>query len=150
MKRSAGILVYKKENNEYKIFLAHMGGPYWENVENHSWSIPKGEKEKNENMKEAAKREFNEETNIILNKNINYLGSKKVSNKKLITIFTSDESIDISNCKSNFFEKDINGVTKLFPEMDRYDWFTLKEAKNKILDNQIYFINKFEEKIKRS
>lgn len=150
MKRSAGILIYKKENNEYKIFLAHMGGPYWEKVEDHSWSIPKGEKENNENMKEAAKREFSEETNIKLNKDINYLGSKKVSNNKLITIFISDENIDISNCKSNFFEKEINGVTKLFPEMDRYEWFTLKEAKDKILYNQIYFINKFEEKIKRS
>lgn len=150
MKRSCGILVYKKENNEYKIFLAHMGGPYWENVEEHSWSIPKGEKEKNETTKKAAKREFNEETNLTLSKEINYLASKKVSNNKLIIIFTTDEIIDITNCKSNFFEKDINGVTKLFPEMDRYEWFTLEEAKNKILNNQLYFIRKFEDKIKRS
>lgn len=27
MKRSAGILLYKKENNRYLVLLAHFGGP---------------------------------------------------------------------------------------------------------------------------
>ena len=33
MKRSAGILLYKKENNQPMVLLAHFGGPYWQNKE---------------------------------------------------------------------------------------------------------------------
>ena len=32
MKRSAGILLYKKENNRYLVLLAHFGGLYWEKM----------------------------------------------------------------------------------------------------------------------
>ena len=64
MKRSAGILVYKKENEKIKILLCHPGGPYWENTNLHSWGIPKGELDKGENQINAAKREFKEETNL--------------------------------------------------------------------------------------
>lgn len=28
MKHSAGVLVYKIENNQLKVLLCHMGGPY--------------------------------------------------------------------------------------------------------------------------
>ena len=54
MKRSAGILIYKKENNNLKVFLTHPGGPYWENTHLHSWGIPKGELDKNERYKAVA------------------------------------------------------------------------------------------------
>ncbi|MCI6107535.1 MAG: hypothetical protein SOU84_06635 [Candidatus Faecimonas sp.] len=31
MKKSAGILLYKKEKEQIMVLLAHFGGPYWEN-----------------------------------------------------------------------------------------------------------------------
>ncbi len=43
MKKSAGILVYRKKNNKIEILLVHPGGPYWQNKDENSWSIPKGE-----------------------------------------------------------------------------------------------------------
>lgn len=30
MRRSAGVLLWKKENNECFVLLTHFGGPYWE------------------------------------------------------------------------------------------------------------------------
>lgn len=153
MKRSAGILVYKKEDNDYKVLLAHMGGPYWENVNYGGWSIPKGEFNVGENALKAALREFKEETNIEIKNNIEFLGSFKVSNKKLVTIFTTEESPDTSNFKSNLFEKEwppLSGKIEQFPEMDKVEWFTINEAKKVILPNQIWFIEKLYNKLKRS
>lgn len=153
MKRSAGVLVYKKDNNDFKVFLAHMGGPYWENINEGGWSIPKGELDGNENSKKAALREFQEETNISLKpNNLHFLKTKKVSNNKLVIMFTTEQDLDNSHFKSNFFEKEWpknSGIVKQFPEMDRADWFTISEAKKLIVRNQIYFLEKLEEKLKR-
>ncbi|WP_228434621.1 NUDIX hydrolase [Chryseobacterium indologenes] len=31
MKTSAGIVLFKRENNEFHYFLVHPGGPFWKN-----------------------------------------------------------------------------------------------------------------------
>jgi predicted NUDIX family NTP pyrophosphohydrolase len=41
MKKSAGILIYRKKNGKIQIFLVHPG--FWKNKDLNSWSIPKGE-----------------------------------------------------------------------------------------------------------
>ncbi len=61
-KQSAGILLYKFENGELKVFLVHPGGPFWAKKDAGAWSIPKGEFEDDEDKLLAAKREFFEET----------------------------------------------------------------------------------------
>ena len=33
MKRSSGILLWKKENNQYYVLLTHFGGPYWDKLD---------------------------------------------------------------------------------------------------------------------
>jgi predicted NUDIX family NTP pyrophosphohydrolase len=43
MKKSAGILIYRKKNGKIQVFLVHPGGPFWKNKDLNSWSIPKGE-----------------------------------------------------------------------------------------------------------
>ena len=42
MKRSAGILLYKVDNNNFLVLLAHFGGPYWEKRDIGAWSVQKG------------------------------------------------------------------------------------------------------------
>lgn len=149
LKRSAGILIYKLENETIKVLLGHMGGPYWQNVEKGSWSIPKGEF-KNELAINAAIREFNEETGLTIKKeNINYLSSKKVSHKKLIVTFYKEGNYTLNNTKSNTFELEWpkgSGIIKKFPEIDKVEWLDIETAKEKILRNQVYFLNKLEEK----
>jgi predicted NUDIX family NTP pyrophosphohydrolase len=43
MKKSAGILIFRKKNGKIQVFLVHPGGPFWKNKDLDSWSIPKGE-----------------------------------------------------------------------------------------------------------
>ena len=150
LKRSAGILVYKKENNNIKVLLSHFGGPYWENIDIGGWSIPKGEYNKKEKAIEAAKREFSEETSLIAPTTIEYLTSKKISNKKLAIVFCSNNDFDISKCHSNTFSMEYpkgSGIKNSYPEMDLYEWMDIGKAKEKIIRNQRYFIEKLEQKL---
>lgn len=150
LKRSAGILVYKIENKKIKVLLGHMGGPYWKNIDNGGWSIPKGEF-KNEIPINAAIREFKEETGFTINKEyINYLCSKKVSNKKLIVMFYKEGNYEPNKARSNTFSLEWpkgSGIIKEFPEINKVSWLELDIAKEKILKNQVYFLVKLEEKL---
>lgn len=148
LKKSAGILVYKIENNEPKVLLSHFGGPFWEGIDKGGWSIPKGELAKDENILDAAKREFKEETNLDLDVQLNYLGSKKVSHRKLAIIFYALKDFDLSKCKSNTFKLEYpSGSGKYcdFLEMDKYEWMDISKAKEMIIANQLYFIYKLED-----
>ena len=87
MKKSAGILLYKKEKEQIMVLLAHFGGPYWENKDQGAWSVQKGIVETKEKVIDAAKREVEEETNICINNPIDFLASKKVSKNKLAIMF---------------------------------------------------------------
>jgi predicted NUDIX family NTP pyrophosphohydrolase len=64
MKNSAGLLMYQFTNEALQIFLAHPGGPFYKNKDDGCWTIPKGLINDNEDIQEAAKREFEEETGI--------------------------------------------------------------------------------------
>ena len=153
MKRSAGILTYRVKNNQIEVFLEHMGGPYWQKKDEGAWSIPKGEY-KEEQAIEAAIREFREETGFEIEKeNLEFLASIKQDSQKLVTTFVVCHDFDEKAIKSNYFEIEWppkSGKKVMFPEMDRAEWFTLPEAKKKILKGQVPFIEKLEEYLKKT
>jgi predicted NUDIX family NTP pyrophosphohydrolase len=64
-KASAGILLYRSKP-ELEVLLFHPGGPFWAKKDSGAWSIPKGEINEGEDPFAAAKREFREETRIVL------------------------------------------------------------------------------------
>lgn len=152
MKRSAGILVYHYEDRNLKVLLCHMGGPYWKDIDNGGWSIPKGEVGQEKTI-EAAIREFKEETGFSISKDkLEFLGSKKQSNNKLVIIFSTNHNFDASKAISNTFEKEWpkgSGIIREFPEMDQAKWFDIEIAKEKILKGQRYFLEKLEAKMKQ-
>lgn len=152
MKRSAGILVYRKQKDKIQLFLTRMAGPYWEGINEGAWSIPKGERTKKEKTIDCAKREFNEETGLKVDNELHFLGSKKVSHQKLVTIFITEQDLNEKNFHSNFFTMEYplgSGVYQEFPEMDQGKWMDIEEAKKLIIKNQLWFIRKLEKKIKK-
>lgn len=150
MKHSARILVYEIEDNRTKVLLCHMGDPYWQNINQGAWSIPKGEFKKEKAM-DATIREFQEETGFHIDKyKLNFLGSKKQSNSKLVTVFSAIQDFDTAKAKSNAFTKEwpkVSGKFQEFPEMDRAEWLDIEMAKRKILKGQVYFLPKLEGKL---
>lgn len=142
MKKSAGILLYRKRKGITEVLLVHPGGPFWKNKDAGAWSIPKGEFT-NEEPLDAAKREFGEETGITVDGRFTELAPRKQKSGKLIYAFALYKNIDASKIKSNVFNIEWpprSGKMISIPEVDRAEWFSLDMAKEKINPGQAGFI----------
>ncbi len=147
MKVSAGIIPYKKEHG-IKVFLVHMGGPYWKN-RIRSWSIAKGEVEEGEDSFKAAIREFMEETGQKIEGRFISLGEIKGSNKILKA--WAVEASPGTEINSNTFEIEWppkSGRKMKFPEIDRAGWFDIEKAKEIIANYQRPLLERLETKLK--
>jgi predicted NUDIX family NTP pyrophosphohydrolase len=136
MKKSAGILIYRKKNGKIQVFLVHPGGPFWKNKDLNSWSIPKGEIENEEDLKNTALREFEEETGIVLTdkdkEKIFYLGEVKSKNK-IVYVFALEKDLgDEIKIKSNLVKTEFGE----FLEIDKGEYFDLEVAKEKLVSYQ--------------
>jgi predicted NUDIX family NTP pyrophosphohydrolase len=151
MKQSAGILLYKKHNDEYRVLLAHPGGPFWKNRDLGAWSIPKGEFTDDENPLDAAIREFEEETGVRASGDFIPLGSVRLQSGKTIFAWALEQDIDATAIKSNEFEIEWppkSGKRILIPEVDRAEWFPVTEAMEKINPAQARFITALTTRLK--
>ncbi len=146
-KQSAGILVFRSIRNNVEVLLAHPGGPFWKNKDLGSWSVPKGEFDETESALDAARREFQEETNIPLDGNFLELEPVRMRSGKTIYAYAIESDPDLSQFKSNDFEMEWppkSGKMQLFPEIDRIAWFTIDVALTKINEVQTSFIRQLE------
>ena len=140
--QSAGILLYRKINNNLQVFLVHPGGPFFKNKDLGAWSIPKGEFLDDEEPLIAAKREFEEETGQVIDGNFISLSPVKLKSGKKIYAWAVEGDIDHETIFSNLFEMEWppkSGKKQSFPEIDRAGWFEVDEAKLKINAAQAAF-----------
>ena len=144
-KTSAGILLFLRKPH-LQVLLAHPGGPFWWNKDEGAWSIPKGEIEEDEEMLDAAKREFEEELGFIPDGKYIELGSVKQKGGKTVYAWAIEYQIpDDFIFDPNYFEMEWppeSGKKDEFPEIDRIEYFPLFEAKKKINPAQSEFINR--------
>ena len=145
MKHSAGILLHRKRNGRTEVLLAHPGGPYWRQKDLGAWSIPKGEYEAGEDPLDAARREFQEETGIRLEGELMPLGEVKQAGGKLVRAWTLERDCDPATLRSNTFSLEWpprSGKMQAFPEIDRFEWFTIEEARVKLVKAQAAFLDR--------
>jgi predicted NUDIX family NTP pyrophosphohydrolase len=146
MSKSAGILLYRIKNNVPELLLAHPGGPFWVNKDIGAWTIPKGEFTDEEEPLEAAKREFKEETGVDVAGEFIELTPVKLKSGKTVYAWLLKGDMDATKIKSNTFQLEWppnSGIKKNFPEIDKAQWFNIKDAKEKINPGQIGFIDEF-------
>jgi predicted NUDIX family NTP pyrophosphohydrolase len=142
-RNSAGILMYRRRQGIVEVLLAHMGGPFWAKKDLGAWSIPKGEFEPDEAPLDAAKREFEEETSLSVTGEFIPLTPIKQSGGKIVHIWAVESDCDPSAIKSNTFMIEWpprSGRQQAFPEIDRAEWFSLDDAKEKVTKGQRGFI----------
>ncbi|WP_112677895.1 NUDIX domain-containing protein [Micromonospora saelicesensis] len=153
-KQSAGILVYKIEEDVPSFLLVHPGGPFWARKDLGSWSIPKGEFEDGSEPLAAALRELAEETGLEVDGgDLIELGSIKQKNGKVVHAWAIESEFDVSGLKSNTFEMEWprgSGVMREYPEIDRAGWFRVKAAKEKALPAQVPLIDRLLERFAQS
>ena len=150
-KRSAGLLVYRRRDKSNEVFLVHPGGPFWAKKDLGAWSIPKGEYAENEDPLAAARREFEEETGFPAPENAVPLGELKQAGGKLVTAWASEGDCDPEKIVSNVCEIEWpprSGRRIEIPEVDRAAWFSMTEARQRILASQQPFLDWLEQKLK--
>jgi len=144
-KRSAGILMYRREGEDIFVLLVHPGGPFWAKKDFGSWSIPKGEYAEGEDTLAAARREFAEETGCTPEGNFQPLGELIQSGGKHVVAWAVSGNFDPQTLTSNRFEMEWpprSGQTRSFPEVDRAAWFTVAEARKRLLRAQTTLIDR--------
>jgi len=139
LKRSAGILLFRRAVSGIEVLLAHPGGPFWKNKDEGAWSIPKGEYGDDEDPLAAAKREFAEEIGLTPSGEFIPLGEVRQAAGKIVGVWAVEGDFDTRNLRSNTFSipwPPKSGKLQEFPEMDRAEWFSLEIARRKILKGQ--------------
>jgi predicted NUDIX family NTP pyrophosphohydrolase len=150
-KRSAGILLFRGRGAQLRLLLVHPGGPFWAKKDLGAWSIPKGEYEEGQDPLAVARREFEEELGEPApGGDAIELGELVQPSRKVITAFALEGEFNPSGLKSNRFEMEWppkSGLLQSFPEVDRAQWFTLDETREKILPGQRPFIDRLLERL---
>jgi len=143
---SAGLLVFRHAR-QMQVLLAHPGGPYWAKKDAGAWTIPKGLADADEDLLETARREFTEETGFVAHGPFVPLGAVKLKSGKTVHGFACEGDFDPDRIVGNAFEIEWppkSGRRKSFPEIDRVQWFTLPQARGKIIAYQRPFLDQLE------
>ncbi|PVX47483.1 putative NUDIX family NTP pyrophosphohydrolase [Flavobacterium sp. 103] len=121
LKKSAGILLYKRVRNQLFVLLVHPSGPFWKNKDRGHWSIPKGEFNDEENAFDSAIREFEEETGTRLEGSFVELSPVKLKLGKIVHAWALEKDMDTNTIESNTFEMEWppkSGTIHSFLEID--------------------------------
>jgi len=147
VKRSAGILLYRRGSQGPEVLLVHPGGPFWKNRDAGAWTIPKGEIAEGEDAFAAALRELHEETGIEPQGPATALTPLRQKGGKWVHAWAVEGDCDAGAIRSNTFSMEWpprSGRQAEFPEVDRAAWFAPDEARRRILESQVPLIDELE------
>jgi predicted NUDIX family NTP pyrophosphohydrolase len=137
---SAGILLYRRRRGALEVLLVLPGGPYWRRRDVGAWQIPKGAVEADEDHAACAIREFEEELGARPAGTPRPLCRIRQAGGKWVEAFALEGDLDPERIVSNRFEMEWppkSGERPSFPEVERAAWFTLAEARDKMLPSQL-------------
>ncbi len=139
---SAALLAYRHGGDGLRVFIGHMGGPFWARRDAGGWSIPKGEVEPGEaELLAVARREFAEEIGTPAPEGeVLDLGVFVQPSGKRIHVFAVRAEQPLAFVASNAFELEWprgSGRIQAFPEIDRAQWFAVAEARGKVVAGQV-------------
>lgn len=147
--RSAGILLYRRRDDDLQVLLVHPGGPVWARRDGGAWSIPKGELDDGEAPLDAARREFAEELGTALPEGEALdLGEVRQRSGKIVAAWAVAGDLDPAGVVSNTFEMQWpprSGRMQAFPEVDRAGWFELDAAREKLNPGQVPLLDRLRE-----
>lgn len=142
---SAGLLLYRKTGAGIEVLLAHPGGPFWAHRDAGAWTIPKGVPSPGEDLLDAARREFTEETGATAREPFLPLGSVRQKAGKTVHAWAAEGDLDPATVVSNTMKTEWpprSGRWMTFPEVDRCEWFDPATARQKLIAAQAEFVDR--------
>lgn len=148
-RRSAGLLLYRHAGAGLEVLLVHPGGPVWARRDAGAWSVPKGEYLEGEEPLAAARREFAEELGSEPPAEAAYLDLGDVRQKagKVVAAWAVAGDLNTDTVTSNTFTIEWpprSGRMRTFPEVDRAQWFSLPEARERINPAQVALLDRLQ------
>jgi len=147
---SAGILMWRRGADGIEVLLGHFGGPLWAKRDAGAWAIPKGLVEPGEEYEACARREFEEELGVKPEGPLLPLGRIRQKGGKQVEAFALEGELDPATIVSNHFTLEWpprSGRFQSWPELDRAGWFTLAQAREKILPSQAALLDLLTQKL---
>jgi predicted NUDIX family NTP pyrophosphohydrolase len=139
-RRSAGLLLFRRTPS-LEVLLAHAGGPLHANKD--VWGVPKGEYTDDEEPLVAAYREYGEEIGVAPPEGEPLpLGEITQKGGKHVVAWALEGDLDPALVTSNTFGMQWQGRWQEFPEIDRAEWFTIDQARQKIRAAQEPFLDR--------
>ena len=151
---SAGLLMFRRGNNQLEVLLAHPGGPFFARKDDGVWTIPKGEAASGEDLLTRAQVEFEEEVGFRPEGVLGWiaLGWIKQKGGKIVHGWAFEGDLPESFApKSNLFELEWpprSGKREMFPEIDEARFFSEVVARRKIKPTQVPFLDRLRDAIK--
>lgn len=142
---SAGILLYRLDDAGLEVLIAHPGGPFWKGRDAGAWTIPKGLVEAGEDPREAARREFAEETGHDPGDALIPLGAITQKGGKTVHVWAAAGDFDPEALESNLVEIEYprgSGRIIQFAEIDRVLWAQPPVAQEKLNQAQAVLIER--------
>lgn len=140
MRVSSGLLLHRTGPAGPEVFLAHMGGPFWQRRPR-SWSIPKGEIGPGEDPLAAARREFAEEIGVAPPDGVAVdLGEFRQSSKVVRVFAVHAPAFDVAEVVSNTVRLELPRGSGRFvevPEVDAARWVGVDEARGLLVLGQV-------------
>jgi predicted NUDIX family NTP pyrophosphohydrolase len=135
------------------VLLVHPGGPFWAKRDEGAWSIPKGEYAPEEEPLAAARREFTEELGAEppAGEPLD-LGEIRQKSGKRVRAWGLPGDLDADAITSNRFTLEWpprSGQSREFPEVDRAQWFSLRDARAKINPAQAELLDRLSRAVDR-
>lgn len=141
--RSAGLLPYRL-NDSLEVLIAHPGGPWFAKRDAGAWSLVKGLVKEAENDREAAVREFVEETGWDAPADGWIpLGETTLKSRKVVIAWAIEEEFDIATFDPGTFTL----YGREYPEIDRVEWLAPDNAREKLNPAQTVFIDRLENEL---
>jgi len=145
---SAGLLMFRRKNDEIEVLLAHPGGPFFVRKDEGVWTIPKGEAAPGEDLLTRAQIEFEEEVGFRPENVPQWIELGWIQQKvgKIVHAWAFEGDLPEGfECKSNLFELEWpprSGKYQNFPEVDRACFFSDKAARRKLKSTQVPFLDR--------
>jgi predicted NUDIX family NTP pyrophosphohydrolase len=145
--------MFRRREQGLDVLLVHPGGPFWSRRDDGAWSIPKGAVERGEDWLATAVREFREETGLEAEGPFLPLAPIKQRSGKTVHAWAFEGDCDPATVASNTFLLEWpprSGTMKEFPEVDRAAWFTVEEAKQKLVPGQVPLVEELQQAVGQS
>jgi predicted NUDIX family NTP pyrophosphohydrolase len=130
------------------VLLVHPGGPFWARQDAGAWSIPKGEYDEGDDPAVRAEEEFAEELGQQPPAGLRLdLGEVRQAGGKRVRAWAVHGDVDARATTSNVFEMEWpprSGERRTFPEVDKAAWFTVEQARTKLLAGQLPLLERLE------